>query len=164
MNKQLDALILPPLQSLAERIKNQHKRAGLIGNSIKSVEVKKSSDGYQIEVTDSLSELSEKLKSGARPSTLEDVIAQYAKDKGIDIKSFAGNGASPYSPEERGLRNLANLIWEELKEKGTSLDDLLNGKTTFDADTQKTLDEIADNLLRNYQQEVLDDIDRILKK
>lgn len=164
MTKNLDALILPPLQSLAERIKNQHKRAGLVGNSIRSVEVKKSGTGYQIEVDDSLSELSEKLKAGAKPSTLTEIIAEYAKDKGIDLKSFASNGASPYSPEERGLRNLAYLLSEELKEKGTTLDDLLNGKTTFDSDAQKTLDEIADNLLDHYQQQVIDDLDRILKK
>lgn len=164
MTKNLDALILPPLQSLAERIKNQHQRAGLTGKSIRSVDVKQSADGYQIEVTDSLQEISEKLKSGAKPSTLNELVAQYAKDNGIDLKSFAGNGASPYSPEERGLRNLTNLLSEELKQKGTSLDELMNGKTSFDADTQKTLDEIADNLLQHYQQQVLDDIDRILKK
>lgn len=164
MTKDLDALILPPLHSLAERIKNQHQRAGLVGGSIKSVDVRQSGEGYQIEVIDSLQELSEKLKSGAKPSTLEDLIAEYAKDKGIDLKSFVSNGASPYSPEERGLRNLANLLSEELKEKGTSLDELMNGKTSFDADTQKTLGEIADNLLNHYQQQVLDDIDRILKK
>lgn len=164
MNKDLNTLILPPLQSLAERIKNQHQRTGLTGGSIRSVEVRQTDGTYQIEVDDSLSELSEKLKAGARPSTLAELVAQYAKDKGIDIKTFAQNGASPQSPEERGLRNLTTLLIDELKEKGTMLDELLNGKSTFDTDTQATLDQIADNLLEHFQQQVIDDIDRILKK
>ena len=164
MNRDLETLILPPLQNLAERIKHQHQRAGLTGGSMRSVEVKQTDGSYQIEVDDALSQLSDKLKAGAKPSTLTELVAQYAKDKGIDINTFAKNGASPYSPEERGLRNLTTLLAEELKEKGTALEELLNGKTSFDTDTKQTLEQIADNLLKHYQQLVIDDIDRILKK
>lgn len=154
MNNDLDAIIRKPLQSLAERIREQHKRSKEFADTF-SVEIKQSQGSFEIGVADSLQEIGEKMREGAKPSTLDALIRKYAKDNGIDLASYGKNGASPYDAEELGLRNFSTLLLDELKKNGMSLEYLQSG---FEAEVDKTMDEITDRLIEYYDGE----IDRML--
>lgn len=156
MSKDLQTLVLPALQSLAERIKQKHEQLGYASNTLDEVEVVVTDNAYEIRASDALQDLSEALKRGIRPQNLNEIIARYVEQKGISVRPIpAKEGVkSKISPEERGLKRIADLIVNKVQKDGTTLDRLLADTSLFENDLDEALTKIEQNLLDNYEEQL----------
>lgn len=117
------------LSRLAERIKENHRRAGQVasGRTLRSITYEVTEDRGTLFGRFPFGTLETGRKAGETPMLFSTIIRQWIIDKGIPVQPIpykrkpSENWQPKYSPEERGLMSLAGAIAHKIRTEGTSL-------------------------------------------
>lgn len=117
------------LSRLAERIKENHRRAGQVasGRTLMSITYEVTEDRGTLFGRFPFGTLETGRKAGKTPMFLSTIIRQWIIDKGIPVQPIpykrkpSEKWQPKYSPEERGLRSMAGAIAHKIRTQGTSL-------------------------------------------
>ena len=117
------------LSRLAERIKENHRRAGQVasGRTLRSITYEVREDGGSLFGRFPFGTLETGRRAGGTPLGFAQIIRQWILDKGIPVTPMpyvrkpSERWQPKYSPEERGLRSMAGAIAHKIRTQGTSL-------------------------------------------
>lgn len=117
------------LSRLAERIKENHRRAGQVasGRTLRSITYEVTEDRGMLFGRFPFGTLETGRKAGKTPMFFSTIIRQWIIDKGIPIQPIpykrkpSKKWQPKYSPEERGLMSMAGAIAHKIRTEGTSL-------------------------------------------
>lgn len=117
------------LSRLAERIKENHRRAGQVasGRTLRSITYDVQGNVGTLWGREPFGTLETGRRAGKTPMFFSTIIRQWIIDKGIHVQPIpykrkpSQNWQPKYSPEERGLRSMAGAIAHKIRTQGTSL-------------------------------------------
>lgn len=117
------------LSRLAERIKENHRRAGQVasGRTLRSITYEVQGNVGTLWGREPFGTLETGRRAGKTPMFFSTIIRQWIIDKGIHVQPIpykrkpSKNWQPKYSPEERGLRSMAGAIAHKIRTQGTSL-------------------------------------------
>lgn len=117
------------LSRLAERIKENHRRAGQVasGRTLRSITYEVQGNVGTLWGREPFATLETGRRAGKTPMFFSTVIRQWIIDKGIHVQPIpykrkpSKNWQPKYSPEERGLMSMAGAIAHKIRTEGTSL-------------------------------------------
>lgn len=117
------------LSRLAERIKENHRRAGQVasGRTLRSITYEVQGNVGTLWGREPFGTLETGRRAGKTPMFFSTIIRQWIIDKGIHVQPIpykrkpSKNWQPKYSPEERGLRSMAGAIAYKIRTQGTSL-------------------------------------------
>lgn len=117
------------LSRLAERIKENHRRAGQVasGRTLRSITYEVREDGGSLFGRFPFGTLETGRRAGGTPLGFAQIIRQWIIDKGLPVQPIpyirkpSKKWQPKYSPEERGLRSMAGAIAHKIRTQGTSL-------------------------------------------
>ena len=117
------------LSRLAERIKENHRRAGQVasGRTLRSITYEVTEDRGMLFGRFPFGTLETGRRAGAVPLAFDAIIRQWILDKGIPVEPIpyirmpSETWQPKYTPEERGLRTMASAIATKIRKEGTAL-------------------------------------------
>lgn len=117
------------LARLAERIKDNHRRAGQVasGRTLASITYEVNEKVGTLYGRFPFGTLETGRKGGRVPRNFVDIIRQWIKDKGIPvdpmpyIRKPSEKWQPKYTPEERGLTTMASAVATKIRKEGTAL-------------------------------------------
>lgn len=117
------------LSRLAERIKENHRRAGQVasGRTLRSITYEVQGNVGTLWGREPFGTLETGRRAGKTPMFFSAIIRQWIIDKGIHVQPIpykrkpSEKWQPKYSPEERGLRSMAGAIAYKIRTQGTSL-------------------------------------------
>ena len=117
------------LSRLAERIKENHRRAGQVasGRTLRSITYEVTEDRGMLFGRFPFGTLETGRRAGAVPLAFDAIIRQWILDKGIPVEPIpyirkpSKKWQPKYTPEERGLRTMASAIATKIRKEGTAL-------------------------------------------
>lgn len=117
------------LSRLAERIKENHRRAGQVasGRTLRSITYEVTEDRGTLFGRFPFGTLEAGRKAGKTPMSFSAIIRQWIIDKGIPVQPIpykrkpSAKWQPKYTPEERGLMSMAGAIAHKIRTEGTSL-------------------------------------------
>lgn len=117
------------LSRLAERIKENHRRAGQVasGRTLRSITYDVKGNVGTLWGREPFGTLETGRRAGKTPMFFSTIIRQWIIDKGIHVQPIpykrkpSEKWQPKYSPEERGLRSMAGAIAHKIRTQGTSL-------------------------------------------
>lgn len=117
------------LSRLAERIKENHRRAGQVasGRTLRSITYEVTEDRGTLFGRFPFGTLETGRKAGKTPMFFSTIMSQWIIDKGIHVQPIpykrkpSEKWQPKYTPEERGLVSMAGAIAHKIRTEGTSL-------------------------------------------
>lgn len=117
------------LSRLAERIKENHRRAGQVasGRTLRSINYDVQGNVGTLWGREPFGTLETGRRPGGVPLGFAQIIRQWIIDKGLPVQPIpyirkpSKNWQPKFSPEERGLRSMAGAIAHKIRTQGTSL-------------------------------------------
>lgn len=117
------------LSRLAERIKENHRRAGQVasGRTLRSITCEVQGNVGTLWGREPFGTLEAGRRPGGVPLGFAQIIRQWIIDKELPVQPIpyirkpSKNWQPKYSPEERGLRSMAGAIAHKIRKQGTSL-------------------------------------------
>lgn len=125
----ISKVLTEELSRLAERIKENHRRAGQVasGRTLRSITYEVQGNVGTLWGREPFGTLETGRKPGRTPMFFSTIIRQWIIDKGIHVQPIpykrkpSEKWQPKYSPEERGLRSMAGAIAHKIRTQGTSL-------------------------------------------
>ena len=125
----ISKVLTEELSRLAERIKENHRRAGQVasGRTLRSITYEVQGNVGTLWGREPFGTLETGRRAGKTPMFFSTIIRQWIIDKGIHVQPIpykrkpSKNWQPKYSPEERGLRSMAGAIAHKIRTQGTSL-------------------------------------------
>lgn len=158
MNRDIEKIVAPALESLAERIRKNHEGAGqrASGKTSQSIRVKLAENGGQILSREYFGTTETGRKSGKVPKGIQSIILQWAKDKGISIAPIpykrqpTDKWRPKYTPQERGYMSFAGAVSTSISKKGTRLHRNGGRNDIYSNEFKKTIQEVREELKHFY--------------